>query len=321
MPDNKNLFQNAKEKMAQAGEFLSEKTTETGELISDKASLAMDKASQAGEFLSDRAAAAKRDYDLRRFRPITKEQLDSEIRVMPEMIHITDWDKRTEEDVCKGAVAFNDGTKELRALSILTENANLLNASFYPTAQEGVYYRDPCDPTSFINLNDYFEYIKKAKVHELNQIAQALGAKHVKITLKAEKKQFVQDKGKIGAAVGKKSKTEVSHSDSNKQFVSIEVASDKKYKGHDANRPELNYFKNEPDIQNIILRRLDKDNPIYSDIEIFKYTNSSGIKRNDAAKIEGILKKLKISGSSSISTEIENEEKIYFEYQIEYPED
>ena len=94
--------------------------------------------------------------------------------------------------------------------------------------------------------------MKKARVHELNQIAQDLGATHVKITLKAEKKMHAQSKSTISGAVGKKQKIESSRSNSNMQFESIEVASDKKYKGHEAHEPKLNYFRNEPDIKNII---------------------------------------------------------------------
>lgn len=348
-----NLFKSAKEKAAQAGELFNEKAADvkekasqtgemlsnkaveakdaaaqTGELLSNKAIEAMDKAAQAGEQFSVRAMEAKKEFELRRYKPITQDQLPSFTRTMPEMVRIVDWDKRTEEDVCKNAVAFNDGTKELSVISILKKNAELLGASFYPDAQDGFYYRDPINPYAYINLNDYFDYMKKAKVHELNQIAQALGAKHVKITLKTEKKTYVENSGKIAASAGikegrktKKEKAELSHKDSNTQFESLEVASDKKYKGHAPNKPDLNYFKSEPDINNIIRRRLDENNPIYSDVEVFKYTNSSGIRSSDAAKIDGVLKMMKVGGNTSISSQVDQEEKTYFEYLIEYPEE
>ena len=320
-----------KDKAAQAGEYLSdmaaeakEKAGQAGEKLSDKTIAAKDKAAEAvkegGAYVSDKAIKAKREYDLRRFKPLTKERLEAELVNMPEMIHIVDWDKRVDEPACDGAVAFNDGTKDMRAISILTENVGLMNASFYPDAQEGVYYRDPSNPNAYIDLNDYFDYLKKARVHELNQIAQDLGAKHIKVTLKAEKKTFVQTEGKASGSKGKKVKAEADHSDSNKQFESIEVVSEKDFKGHEAQMPELVYFKNEPDIIKIIERRMDKENPIYTDKEQFKYSNTSGIKRNDAVKIEGLLKKLKVGGNASISNEVENEERIFFEYQIEYPE-
>ena len=200
----------AKEKAAQAGELLTNKATEakdvaaqTGEVLGNKAADAMVKVAQAGEQLSEKALEAKKDYELRRFKPITREQLPLYTRTMPEMIRIVDWDKRTEEEVCKNAVAFNDGTKELRVISVLAKNAELMDASFYPDVQEGIYYRDPSNPYSYINLNDYFDYMKKAKVHELNQIAQALGAKHIRITLKAEKKTYVQNNGKIAVNASK----------------------------------------------------------------------------------------------------------------------
>ena len=320
-----------KDGVAQASEYLGdkaaearEKASQAGELLGDKAAEAKDKATVAVKdgsvYVADKATQAKRDFDLRRFRPLTEEQLKESIEIMPEMVHIVDWDKRTEEAVCKDAVAFNDGVKGLHAISILTENAQMMNASFYPAMQEGVYYRDPCNPFSYINLDVYFDYMKKAKVHELNQIAQALGATHIKITLKAEKKESSESKKKFDASAGKIGKIGSSHDRSTVQYESIEVASNKRFKGHEPQMPKLNYFKNEPDIKNIIRRRMDKDNPIFEDTETFKYNNSSGIKTNDAVKVDGVLKKFKIGSSSSIISKAENEEKIFFEYHIEYPE-
>ena len=316
-----------KDGVSRAGEVFSDKAAEAkdrasqaGELLSDKATEAKDKAVEGGAFVADRAVQAKRDYDLRRFRPLTEEQLKALIEIMPEMVNIVDWDKRAEEAVCKDAVAFNDGSKGFHVISILTKNAPLLKASFYPVLQEGVFYRDPCDPSFYINLDVYFDYMKKAKVHELNQIAQSLGAKHIKITLKAEKKESAERKSKFDSSAGKIVKIGSSRDHSTVHFESIEVASDKRFQGHEPQTPELNYFQNEPDIKNIIRRRMDKDNPIYEDTETFKYSNSSGIKKSEAIKVEGMLKKFKIGMNSSIVSKAENEERIFFEYHIEYPE-
>ena len=316
-----------KDGVSKASELLGDKAAEAkdrAEFLSDKATEAKDKAAVAVKdssvYVADKAAQAKRDFDLRRYRPLTAEQLKESIEIMPEMVHIVDWDKRTEEAVCKDAVAFNDGTKGLHVISILTENTQLLNASFYPAVQEGVYYRDPCNPLSYINLDVYFDYMKKAKVHELNQIAQALGATHIKITLKAEKTESAESKRKFDASAGKIGKIGSSHDRSSTQYESIEVASNKRFKGHEPQEPTLNYFRNEPDIKNIIRRRMDKDNPIFEDTETFKYNNSSGIKINDAIKVDGVLKKFKTGVNSTIISKAESEEKIFFEYHIEYPE-
>lgn len=268
-----------------------------------------------------KAAQAKREYDLRRFKPIMEERLPRHLVIMPDMIQITDYDKREDEEVCKGAVAFNDGYKGISAITILTKNVDLLNSTFYPTIEEGVYYRDPYDPHYYINLNDYFEFLKKAKVHELNQIAQALGAKHIKITLMAEKKYFVQKKNNVSIEAKKVGKGSSQTSNSVTKFESIEVAAEKSFKGHEPHMPELKYFENEPDIHTLIKSRLDKDNPIIKDRATFKYNTSSLIKRNNALKIEGMLKKFKISGNATISKEVENEERIFFDYEIEYPEE
>lgn len=263
----------------------------------------------------------KRAFDLYRFNPITEEQLQAELETMPRIIRIVDQDERTEEDVCKDAVAFNDGTKEMRAITVLAGHVGLIDAEFYPYRQESVYYRDPSDPNKYIDLNDYFEYIKKAKVNELNQIAQDLGARHITITLKAEKKKFVRKKDEEKVKAGKKNGTERDHSMKATEYEILEVVSDKTFKGHKPQMPELNYFRNDQDIRSIIDRRLDEGNPIYEDNETLKYSNSSVIDKREALKIEGVLKEFKLGGNATISNQIENEERLVLEYQIEYPEE
>ena len=188
----KSVLNNANDAKDKAADIIKD----GGTFVAGKANDAKDKAADiikdGGDFVADKVARAKEDYDLRKFKPITEEQLLRYKDDMPAMIQVTDWDKRQEEDVCKDAVAFYDGDRGFRAITLLTKNAGMLDATFYPSLQEGFYYKDPCDPNYFINLNDYFDFLKKARVHELNQIAQDLGAKHIKITLKSEKKVYAQ---------------------------------------------------------------------------------------------------------------------------------
>jgi hypothetical protein len=60
-------------------------------------------------YVADKASQAKQDYDLRRFKPLTEEQLLKFVEEMPDMIQITDWDKRQEEEgACNSPLTCNE---------------------------------------------------------------------------------------------------------------------------------------------------------------------------------------------------------------------
>lgn len=50
----------------------------------------------------------------------------------------------------------------------------------------------------------------------------------------------------------------------------------------------------------------------------FKMSSSSGIKENEAIKIDAALKAMKIAGNAAVTREAKKEEYKYFEYEIEF---
>ncbi|MBR5248713.1 MAG: hypothetical protein IKV27_07235 [Lachnospiraceae bacterium] len=51
---------------------------------------------------------------------------------------------------------------------------------------------------------------------------------------------------------------------------------------------------------------------------MLKMSTSSGMKESDAVKIDAVLKGMKFSGNTTVSSEAQNEARRYLEYEIEF---
>ena len=294
------------------------------ENVKEKVVTARDKAGDAlkngGEQVALQAGKAKHNLEMWWYRPLWERHLEREGYSLPSIINITEDDPRCEQDACSGAVAFDDGTKDKKALTVLSSYADNLGVEFYPTKHESVYYVDPFNEKRYIDLDDYFGYLKEVKVSELKEIAQALGATYIKITLQAEKKVFVSKKKK--GDVGNKAlgKVNAQQDKDQKSLISLEVVSESRFKGHEPHEPDLEYFDNDQSIKTLIKMRMNQDNPFLGDTYTIKYRNSSELNEKEAIKIDGVLKKLKFSGNITIREEVEQENRQYFNYEIQFPD-
>lgn len=88
--------------------------------------------------------------------------------------------------------------------------------------------------------------------------------------------------------------------------------------GHDPIEPKLVYLANDDSVKNLIHMRMTEGNKFHNHKLSIKLSNSSGIKENDAAKIDAVLKGLKVSGNATVTNEVKNESRRYLEYEIEF---
>lgn len=177
MSRNNNVKRNAKEAIAIVG------------VVADDAQKAIRK---GGQRAVDIAKQTKEELDRKRLNPFFIESLSDPNFQAPKMIRIMEPDSQhLNNPVCDGSIGYGSEAKGMQILNLYTSSVSEYGATFYPTTQEGVYYADPCHPNFFINLNDYFYYLKKVRVDELNRIAQDLGASYIKISLTAEKRLFL----------------------------------------------------------------------------------------------------------------------------------
>ena len=135
--------------------------------------------------IQEERAEAKRKADLERLKPLFPDDFERAEFVMPKMICIDAMDKpHAESEVCKGSVGFRTIADNLSVVTIYRGFIDQLGLSFYPELDNIVYYVDPCDRDHYVALDDYFTYMKMQRVAELQRIAQALGAKHFRVTYK-----------------------------------------------------------------------------------------------------------------------------------------
>ncbi len=275
-------------------------------------------AQNAANAMRDNAEARNREKERKVLQPIFLEDLDSTDFTLSKLIRVADIDKKhAESEVCKGSVGFISEQKELRIVNIYKNMIGAFGISLYPDADSEIYYIDPSDRDKYIALDDYFGYLKIARVNELQKIAQDLGAKHFRVTYREKKasitKNDIKAKGnvRVGAAEAERN---LSISDNS----NIEVAAEMQCLGHAPIEPKLLYLRGEPSIQSLIALRMDKNSQIFHQEFSLKLSNSSGIKEKDAVKIDAALKAMKISGNITVISEAQNESRRFFEYEVDF---
>lgn len=275
-------------------------------------------AQNAANAMRDNAEARNREKERKALQPVSLEDLDSTDFTLSKLIRVVDIDKKhAESEVCKGSVGFISEQKELRIVNIYKNMIGAFGISLYPDADSEIYYIDPSDRDKYIALDDYFGYLKIARVNELQKIAQDLGAKHFRVTYREKKasitKNDMKAKGnvRVGAAEAERN---LSISDNS----NIEVAAEMQCLGHAPIEPKLLYLRGEPSIQSLIALRMDENSQIFHQEFSLKLSNSSGIKEKDAVKIDAALKAMKISGNTTVVSEAQSESRRFFEYEVDF---
>lgn len=297
--------------------------SEAGRIIKKNLEEVPGKVKEGKEFLEVQYGKAKYDMDKKRLHPIFESDLAEYTSNKPFLIRVVDYDKRMEVEACKGAIGFVEKIKNENILNLYSEFASQAGFQLYPCVTETIYCANPYLDNFYVGLDDYFKYIKKAKVDELETVAYSLGAKHVKISFKEKKKTLVSKdaNGKVkGNAFGvAKVNGDMEYSMSSDEFSNIEVYTEVDFDGNDVpSRPELTYFKQESDIAALIRMRLDEDNmnKIKSKTYTFNYYSNREMQEKTAANIDVILKKLNCSGNGTVVSEVQSERRMVLEYSI-----
>lgn len=309
------------------GENLQEIKEKTANFVSIAGQSVKSGSEVIGKVIGD----AKIEMDRKYLRPVFSDEMllsasnvssMDEIRKVqiPSIICIVKRDKkRSENVVCSGSVGYRMTVKGVDMLYLFEDSVSQLGMRFYPAISETIYYLDPYQDNFYICLDDYFDYLKKVRVNELEVVAQDLGAKRVQITFKEHKKAFFTKSARVDAAV-EKVKISNSYGNASNEYSSVEVAADVKFSGQDTPvKPKLVYFKNESDIEKLVQMRTENSkNKIESKTYRFQCNKSSGIKEKDAARIDAVLYQLKCSGTATISSEAQRESRTELEYSIEF---
>ena len=114
-----------------------------------------------------------------------------------------------------------------------------------------------------------------------------------------------------------KAKADAETNQSEKNYSKEELAAEMSFAGHDPVTPKLEYLQNDPTVRNLIEMRMSQNAMTKQKIMI-KCINSSGIKEKDAMKIDAALKDMNCNGSITLMSEVQNEARRVFEYEIEF---
>lgn len=275
------------------------------------------------------AVSVKRAIDTKRLGPVYREDIETFTANPPEMIYICDDPNFNDNPVMKDAIARLERKNETDMLTINFNNLELFDFDFYsPVIQGCIYYVDPYDKKMYIDLDDYFSYFQSAKMSELSLIAQKLGATYMSVKLLREKSTFVNksSSAKIAAApqmMLQKGKNifdaDINKSSESKESMSYELLTEMHFSGHEPEQPDLKYFKNNADIKALIDMRMDGSNTIGERHLSFKYNKGTGINRKNAGDIDAILKSLNVSGNSTVTEKVKEEDRMLLEYTIVFP--
>lgn len=269
--------------------------------------------------LKDSVDEQTRLLELKTLQPIFLDSLDSTEFLMPKFIRITNRDKKhAESEVCKGSIGYTSNPKGFQYVNIFRDSIDSFGLIFYPDCDYEFYYVDPSDRDRYIALDEYFGYLKIARVNELQKIAQDLGAKYFKVTYKEEQTSFSERKMKGHANAKGIVTANAEHNSTEKKYSTIEIAAEMEFPGHAPIKPQLKYMQRDPSIQTLVAMRMDDSAPLLNQKYMLKMSNSSGMKETDAVKIDSVLKGMKISGNATVSSEAQNEARRYLEYEIKF---
>lgn len=274
---------------------------------------------QNSQILKENIDEKARLLELKSLQPIFPESLDDVDFHISKFIRITDRDKKhAESKVCQGSIGYTSIQKGLRIVNIFRDSIEAFGLMFYPDSGDEFYYIDPSECDRYISLDEYFSYLKVARINELQKIAQDLGAKHFKVTYKEEQTSFSEKKMNAKTDAKALASIDAEHNSTQKKYSTVEIAAQMTFPGHAPVKPLLKYMQRDPSIQTLISMRMDEQAPLLHQKFMLKMSNSSGMKENDAAKIDAVLKGLKCSGNTTVSSEAKNEARRYLEYEIEF---
>ncbi len=263
---------------------------------------AVDKAGDGVEALAGKASDAKERIDKARFGPVF--DLDQIAGNMPQVIFVEDNQRLKSVPACKGAFGFIEKLKGMQVMRLLPKYIGLPGIKFYPDTDGVLYYQDPCDDHLYIDINDYFDYLNAVRVNELELAAQDLGAKHIKVVYKETRKVFVDTDAKA---------------DDPDDFSNVEVFTDDVYdSGETPTVPVIQYLQNDPSVSSLIDRRLDSEQDVEKETNTIPCKTLDGMSVDDAVKLDGIIKTLKLNGNASVASAAEAFERAVLEYTIEF---
>ncbi len=208
-------------------------------------------AESVGTTVKNSASAVKesaeekaRELERKLLQPIFPDSLDCADFLMPKFVRIVERDKKyAESEVCQGSIGYGSDQKGLHMVNIFRDSVEAFGLMFYPDQGCEFYYADPSERNSYIALDEYFGYLKMARVNELKKIAQDLGAKHFKVTYREEQTSFSERKVKVRSKMADVGTVDGDSELTQKKYATVDVEAEMIFPGHLPIKPRLKYLQ------------------------------------------------------------------------------
>lgn len=296
-----------------------------GKKAKEMAASATKAVKDGSEKVVDKWEQYRSEQDRKKYRPVFKGDLNRENFSFPKVIRVVDYDKRTEAEVCSGAIGFEDCIENIKLLSIYTEALSILPIRFYPNATAGVYYVNPQNSETYIDIGDYFAYLKQERVAELRNIARLLGAKHFRVVIKEGNASEIntQYSSKNGWKVCQGIQRDIMQKTARDLSTSNSVSVADEFTFTDIRapiRPQLTYFRDDSIVNSLIDMRMNEDNrgTLQSQTYSLQCSRSSGISIETATSLGTALKKLNYHTADTFISRASVENQSVFEYTIDF---
>lgn len=320
--DKKSSFLNSVKSVASK---VAEKTASTAEGMKSTAVQLKDDALAKQAENKVLAAERKKQNDFDRLCPIFDSDLTPDSFQFERIIRVANYDARLENEVCEGSVGFYEKTATRRIPTIYSRFIGKLGFVFYPHLSESVFIADPCISGKYIEIDEYFNYMKQVRVNELTLIAQSLGAKHVDIRLKTAQKSSSNSNMGLSLSAGIKpwsvgAKGDRSQTSSSTEAVAIWASTDFDTAGWNGvpAAPPVLYFRNESDIQSLIQMATGSMSKITKRTYSLQASSSSGMSLSEAADINASIKCVKCKAGATFESHASSENDALLEYTIEF---
>lgn len=281
----------------------------------------MDSAKESGDQWNEKRTRLRMETERNTLCPIFPADLERTEFVLPKLIRVAEMDKKhAESELCRGSVGYESIYKDIRIVNIFRESLGGFSITLYPEIMTGAYYVDPVFEDRYIAMDEYFTYLKVARVNELQKIAQDLGAKHFRVLYKDQSRDVVTKKANAlltAKFISGKADVGGQHDSAYEGASRVSIAAEMEFEGHAPVEPSLVYLKKESSIQMLVSLRMGSNSMKHQKYTL-RLSNSSGIKVKDAIKIDGALNAMKCAGNVTVASEAQKETERFFEYEIDF---
>lgn len=230
--------------------------SKAGEKLSSVAKDGAQAFSEKKQELHDKAQIKNYEAKMKKYNPLFPEKYEDSQFNLPNMVRIVDDAVRKDIDVCEGAIGWLSKEKDVEVMHLYDEAIAYSGLQFLPTPTcDSVYYVDPHDRKTFINVDTYFSNMQQERLAELQHIAFSLGAKEYSV----EMIESTYEASNSTTSANIKLKT-VKASAEDERSMSVMTKSQTAAKatfgaGRKPTQPNLRWFANDNNVINLVNMR------------------------------------------------------------------